>query len=423
MGDYQVKSNTLTSGRPPQFSVRGISNGSIEMVHSEFLGDISSSIAFASTVYPINAGLYASNPFLSLIANNFEQYEFLGLVYQFKSTSASALSSTNTALGTIMMATNYDVLDAPFANKQQMEAYMFSTSCAPSEHMLHPVECDPKQNALANLYCRSGSIPSGSDQRFYDMGNLQISTVGSQAAAVIGEIWVSYHVRLLKPKLPTPLGANLLCAHFASNVTSTTSTAAAPFGSGPVTRAGSTYPATVVNSAATPLTMPVVGRFIITISATGTAIGSAANWTVFGANIVPVTVLGNNTLSQEYGLTSTTSSACVVVVDVVLPGTTSANVMSSAGFSGMASGAVDLFVTQISSGLVLSGEEILQLRLDALEKRLSQDEEKESLSSDFTYLSVSDLADLRSRPRLTPPINTTSALSRSSIPRGLNPLK
>lgn len=213
MGDYEVNDNTLLSNSgPPMFQSN--LNGSIEICKREFITDISGSVDFMNGLQiPINPGLFSSFPFLSSLAANFEQYELLGMVFEFKSTSANALNSTNTALGTVIMATNYDTLDPIFVNKQQMEAYEFANSTAPSQSMLHPIECDPRLNALARQYVRTGAVPVGGDPRFYDLGLFQLATSGMQASSVIGELWVSYHVRLHKPKLPTPTASNVLVAN------------------------------------------------------------------------------------------------------------------------------------------------------------------------------------------------------------------
>jgi len=209
MGSYSVKSNSLVAG-PPVF--KASSSGGIVVAHREFITDITGSTGFNLASYPINPGLSQTFPWLSSLANNFEQYRLHGLVFEFKSTSATAVSSTNTALGTVVMATEYDVLDSSFANKQAMEAYEYSTSSSPTACMLHPIECDPRQNVLSNMYLRydDSILPVSSDLRMYDMGNTQIATVGMQAASVIGELWVSYNVEFLKPKLrPVSRGAYL----------------------------------------------------------------------------------------------------------------------------------------------------------------------------------------------------------------------
>lgn len=210
-GAYTVKSNTLMSQNIAQFS----DNGSITFAHREFVTDINSSTGFVNQNYLINPGNSTLFPWLSTIATNFEQYEMLGLIFEFKSTSATAVGSVNTGLGTLIMATDYDVLDANYASKRQMEISDFATSSAPCENQIHPVECDPRQNVLRQLFIQTGTTISQypDDARFSALGNFQIATSGMQAVSTIGELWVSYHVRLHKPQLPIINGNTSYCEH------------------------------------------------------------------------------------------------------------------------------------------------------------------------------------------------------------------
>jgi len=121
-------------------------------------------------------------------------------VYEFKSTSADALNSTNTALGAVIMSTEYDLAKSPFTTKMQMENYEFTSSCKPSCSMLHPIECDPAQTPIPTQYVRN-SNSTVYDKRLTDLGLFQIATYGMQAAAVIGELWVTYEIELLKPRV------------------------------------------------------------------------------------------------------------------------------------------------------------------------------------------------------------------------------
>ncbi len=259
MGDYEINNNTLmTNNGPPVFSSRP--NGSIEICKREFLMDITGSTAFQNSVQiPINPGLFSSFPFLSALAANFEQYEMLGLIFEFKSTSANALNSTNTALGTVVLATNYDSLDPIFVNKQQMESYEFANSTAPSSSIIHPIECDPRLNALARMYVRTGAVPANGDARFYDLGLFQLATAGMQAASTIGELWVSYHVRLHKPKLPTPTDAEVLV--YSAALTPVTAVSAW----GTATPTYNSLGVSVITP--TQISIPVAGRYLFIYTA------------------------------------------------------------------------------------------------------------------------------------------------------------
>lgn len=129
------------------------------------------------------------------------------MIYQFRSTSADALNSTNTALGSVMMATQYDVLDVPFASKTEMLNYEYSTSAKPSENIGHMIECEPRQTTVSELFTLTGAVPDNADPRLYNLGRFTIATTGFQGSNVnIGELHVTYQVRLLKPKLYTALG-------------------------------------------------------------------------------------------------------------------------------------------------------------------------------------------------------------------------
>lgn len=209
-GAYKIRGNTLSADIDSGIPTFRSSTEGMEVCHREYLKDIiSPGAAFTIEKFAINPGLPLTFPFLSQLSKNFEQYDLLGLLFEFRSTSATAVGSTNTALGTVIMATNYDVADANFTTKQQMEAYEFSVSTVPSKTAIHPVECDARQRPLKLMYIRIGASQSTLDPRFYDIGNFYIATQGQQAPSNLGELWVSYHLRLHKPKLDTPVGSSV----------------------------------------------------------------------------------------------------------------------------------------------------------------------------------------------------------------------
>jgi len=211
-GDYVVRKNAFLSpsggGMPPV--VNPTNGGGVMIRRSEYLGDVitsSSANTFKLTSYPLNPGLETTFAWLSQVAANFDEWECEGMYFEFKSTSANALNSTNTALGTVVMAANYNSANPNFASKQEMESYEGGTSIKPSENMRYFVECAKSQTVLNDLYVRSGDVPTGQDIRFYDLANFQIATTGMQGTSVnIGELWVSYQVNLRKPKLFIALG-------------------------------------------------------------------------------------------------------------------------------------------------------------------------------------------------------------------------
>jgi len=222
-GDYRIKANSLMPGHPMPRIINKTTTNAVTVRHREFLGDIITSAnvgEFTYRLFTLNPGLDATFPFLAQIAANFDQYVIEGMVFEFRSMSADALNSVNTALGTVIMATNYNVLNSPFGTKAEMEAYEYSNSSKPSESMCHYIECDPKQSVLDEMYVRAYSVPAGSDPRMYDLGFFQIATTGFQGTNVnIGELWVTYQVALLKPKLFTTLGSSNTFSHYHGLVT------------------------------------------------------------------------------------------------------------------------------------------------------------------------------------------------------------
>lgn len=197
-GDYVINSNSLVKGNPvPEFRD---GKRSVIIKHREYLTDILSSTSFSNRSYNVNAGLSATFPWLSSIATGFEQYRFHGLLFEFISTAGSAIASTNNALGTVIMASEYNVNKPLFAYKQQMEAYEFACANKPSESFVHPLECDPAEVPLKMYYVRNATDVD--DKRFSDLAIFQLATQGMQAANInIGELWVTYEVELFKPLL------------------------------------------------------------------------------------------------------------------------------------------------------------------------------------------------------------------------------
>ncbi|QMW68786.1 capsid protein [Crucivirus-309] len=202
-GDYAVKKNdlmVLDEGVPvPTFQNM---NDGVIVCHREYIGDIGQTVNFTNTAFPIQPGDATTFPWLHQIASQFEQYEILGMLFQFRSTSSDFGSTANMALGTVIMATEYDSVDASFGSKLEMENAQYSMSGKPSHDILHPVECDPGVVGPMGLkYVRTGPLPSGKDNRLYDHGNFQIATTGMPVGSgTIGELWVTYKIAFYKPQ-------------------------------------------------------------------------------------------------------------------------------------------------------------------------------------------------------------------------------
>lgn len=210
-GDYQVRRNSLLYNQDAVPAFHNDDRCTI-ITHREFICDIYSSptlVGGGSTFnlqeFRINPAISGTFPWLSgICSQNYEEWVCQGMLFEFKTTSGNSVSSTNASLGTVIMSTQYNALSASFVNKQQMENYEFSCSTVPSASILHPIECDPSQTQSNGLFFIANPNYSAvnADPRLYDLGRFSIATVGMQAAnAVLGELWVTYKICLLKPRL------------------------------------------------------------------------------------------------------------------------------------------------------------------------------------------------------------------------------
>lgn len=239
-GEYSIRSNSLYEGAQVPFVRNTPHVNGTTISHREYLMDVITSPTpgeFQIQAFDLNPGLPGTFEWLSQIAVNYEEYTLEGCLFVFRSMSADALNSTNTTLGTIMMATQYNMYQPNFQNKAEMESHAYSMSGKPSDDMIHPIECDPHQSQIVQFYTRNGPPPTGADLRLYDIGRFQIATQGFQAASVnIGELHVTYQVTLTKQRLYSALGRGIEFVHHTANQ--------AAFGSSGIFGALATFPAT-----------------------------------------------------------------------------------------------------------------------------------------------------------------------------------
>jgi hypothetical protein len=213
LGAYHINGGKLGMGHgPPMFS----GGAAPHVRHREYIGDVSGSTAWQATSYRINPASEATFPWLNKLGDRFEQYRLHGAVFEFVSTSADSLNSTNTALGTVIGAVVYDTkrnstpgVLPTFNNKLEMENYQYAISGRPSRNYMYPVELAKSQTPLTEMYLVddydfANDQNTVGDSRFNDVGVFVLATIGMQASAVIGELWVTYDVELIKPRIDSP---------------------------------------------------------------------------------------------------------------------------------------------------------------------------------------------------------------------------
>lgn len=215
-GEYHVNRNSLL--RPVNARIRNhpLLKEGTHIRHREYIGEITSSEGYQNQYeLPINPGLVGSFPWASSVAQNFQQYIVNGAVFEYVPSSGDAVSGTNSALGQVMFAVQYDSLDASFQSKQQILNESWSQGVVPSQPVVVPIECAPMQTSVSTLYVRGGAAPANSDIRMYDLGKLTVATEGQQATGnTLGSLYISYDIILLKPTLTGALDLNAKMAHF-----------------------------------------------------------------------------------------------------------------------------------------------------------------------------------------------------------------
>jgi hypothetical protein len=294
-----------------QVPIMHSSNESVRIKHREYIGDITMNGAnFLTYPFAINPGLASTFPYLSAVAQNFQEYSFKGLVFEYKSTSATALvSGTNTAMGSVMLAAQYRA-DAPiFVNKTQLLNEMWSVDTVPSQNTVLPVECAPAETVLPKQYIRTGAVTG--DIKLFDLCTLTVATFGAQTGQnnVVGELWASYDVELCKPQVSSTVSAPGSSAYYGiSNSWSTNNL----FG-GVLPSAASTI---AITTNLNTLSFPVGsgGYYLISIAAV-----AAGTYAGFAPVYVNMHAASNNVVTNFFGLGALQGDSFGVVVLLTAP--------------------------------------------------------------------------------------------------------
>jgi hypothetical protein len=219
-GDYEVKSNTLATVATSMDSVPQFfrNDHTVRIRHREYVKDLTvptTPSAFTLETFALNPGNQDLFPWLASISKSYQQYKVRGMVVEYKSMTSDYAAAG--PLGTVVIASNYNVVDSPYDNKIDMENSEFAVSARCSQSILHAIECAPKTGRDDFLFVRdtgNENILATNDARFYDLASLQVATVGLPGSAgnVLGELWVSYDIEFTKPIVPSsPPGTSQIC--------------------------------------------------------------------------------------------------------------------------------------------------------------------------------------------------------------------
>jgi len=159
---------------------------------SELVGDVSGSVAFATTRYVLNPGIASSFPWLSGEADKWEQYRFHRLTYRYVPRCAS------TTAGSVLLSPDYNVRDQPPSD----EVEAADTLGAAESSAWSGFKADLNVNAMYPLGPKKmvrTAVVAG-DMNLYDSGAFYVSTTGEADASLIGKLWVDYDIELFVPQ-------------------------------------------------------------------------------------------------------------------------------------------------------------------------------------------------------------------------------
>ncbi len=253
VGDY-VLNDTFTTGK----AKKGMEPQVISNV--EYAFDLKS--YGTADFYQARQLCHPSNPYLfpwlAQLATLYTKYRFKQLIFEFRSSSSDYAVAA--ALGTVIMAPQYNQeLDA-FTSKQQMEAATHAVSSKPSNSMMCGLECASKNQNLEWYYVRNDNTEAPTQFTDWAWFNWAVAGSAAPANATLGEVWVHYTVELSEPVLASSVSSySRGVSHAFYSVTNTTTGAVAnTFGlytSTPANRVEGTYaPIAIVGGLARPIT-------------------------------------------------------------------------------------------------------------------------------------------------------------------------
>ena len=182
----------------PKFSDRGRDSILVEK-RELILPNVAGSTTFAiGAEFPLNPGMPTTFPWLSQVAQNYEQYRFEELEFQFISRSPS-----NTK-GSVTLAVDYDASDDAPTTEIEMSDFQGTVEGCPWQNL--SLRCDRAAlNAFPKRYVRNTAV--GDDIKTFDSGNFYIASNDCADTTALGKLWVRYKVRLFVPTYLNALGS------------------------------------------------------------------------------------------------------------------------------------------------------------------------------------------------------------------------
>lgn len=154
--------------------------------------------AFDQQLCPTNANAF---PWLSSIARLFEQYQWKGVMVEYVPVVDSG--STSVSMGTVAMFCEYNPASATNPTTAQICLnQMWAQGARSSDRITMPIEVAPNGTPIPVNWTTS---LQNADARLSSLGRLFVGCEGCPINAgnpiVLGRIWITYDIDLLKPQL------------------------------------------------------------------------------------------------------------------------------------------------------------------------------------------------------------------------------
>jgi hypothetical protein len=184
---------TKSQGKPPVIQA---SRDSCRVVHREFIGNITGTTAFGlSQSLACNPGIASTFPWLSVMAQAWEEYKFHKLRFCYLTRTGS-----NTP-GSVIMSPDYDASDSPPGTEQIMSTYDETVEDAPWKDICCVLKPQLMNGSAKRHFVRSAPTSQNQDVKLYDVANFFVGTVDGTAVSW-GKLWVEYDVEFYIPQLP-----------------------------------------------------------------------------------------------------------------------------------------------------------------------------------------------------------------------------
>lgn len=172
----------------------------------EVITSINGSTSFDSQIISINPGQLDVFAWAGQLAKLYERYKFDYLEFYYKPW-VSGYAADGSA-GKVILSADYDSATGLLQTYQQAESMDPHADGMPYDVI--SLKLDPSRlTPDVGKFVRTGIVPAGTDIKTYDAGALFVCVKGTTGTSAIGELRVKYKVRLLNPRLPNTVPANV----------------------------------------------------------------------------------------------------------------------------------------------------------------------------------------------------------------------